>query len=117
MLGGAYRAAGRRGPVPLPPPQPPAGEAGRAAARADNRVLTTALPATFIGMLLVQALRPAEADAAVERPDGQRTAPPPEPNHPLPDTSAPASPMPLLGADHTAEAGHAPIAPGSVLLA
>src|SRR4051794_28085058 len=115
MLGRAYRAAGRGGSVPLPPPPPPVGEAGRPAARAENRVLTTALPATFIGMLLVQALRPAEADAAPERPDGQQV-PQPESGRAAPEVSVAVAPPVLIGADHTAETGHALIAPGSILL-
>ena len=78
-------------------------------------MLTTALPATFIGMLLVQALRPAEADAAPERPDGQQ-GPQPEPGHAASDSPGASVPPVLLGADHTAETGHALIAPGSILL-
>ena len=78
-------------------------------------MLTTALPATFIGMLLVQALRPAEADAAPERPDGQQ-GPQPEPGHAAPESSGASHRPLLLGADHTAETGHALIAPGSILL-
>lgn len=86
-------------------------EPARSSRKPGGRALSGALPATFIGLLLVHAFRPGGAYAAEQ--DGGREAPvPPDGRSEEAVAAGPGGALPsLLGTDHAAAA------PGSILVA